>query len=75
LVEAFKMPSASAAAAYDMGVKIFGRDGAPTDKGLKNLLTATKEELKLPTDIAPETVMDLSIIREVQREMGPAKTP
>lgn len=75
LIEAFKMPSASAAAAYDMGVKIFGRDGVPTDKGLKNLLTATKEELKLPADIVPETAMDLSIIRDVQRELGSAKTP
>ena len=75
LIDAFKMPNASAAAAYDMGVKIFGRDGVPTDKGLKNLLAATKEELKLPADIAPETVMDLSIIRDVQRELGPAKTP
>jgi ABC-type nitrate/sulfonate/bicarbonate transport system substrate-binding protein len=31
LTEWFKMPSASAAAAYDLGVKIFGRDGVPTE--------------------------------------------
>jgi ABC-type nitrate/sulfonate/bicarbonate transport system substrate-binding protein len=75
LVDAFKMPSASAAAAYDMGVKIFGRDGIPTEKGLKNLLTATKEELKLPADILPETVMDLSIVRDAQRDLGFGKAP
>ena len=74
LVEAFRMPSNSAAAAYDMGVKIFGRDGIPSDKGLKNLLTATKEELKLRADIVPETVMDLSIIKDAQRDLGAGKT-
>ena len=46
LIDSFKMPTASAAAAYELGVKIFGRDGIPTDKGLKNLLAATREELK-----------------------------
>ena len=75
LVESFKMPSASAAAAYELGVKIFGRDGIPTDKGLKNLLTATREELKLPADISPDTVIDLSILRDAQRDLGFSKAP
>jgi len=75
LVDAFKMPSAGAASAYDMGVKIFGRDGIPTDKGLKNLLTATREELKLAADISPETVMDLSIVGDAQRDLGYGKAP
>ena len=52
------MPNANAGAAYDLGVKIFGRAGTPTDNGLKNLLAATKEELKLQADIVPETVID-----------------
>jgi hypothetical protein len=69
------MPSASAALAYDMGVKIFGRDGIPTDKGLKNLLAATKDELKLQSDIAPETVIDLSILKDAQRDLGLVKKP
>src|SRR5215510_5227917 len=70
LVESFKMPSASAAAAYELGVKIFGRDGVPTDNGLKNLLAATREELKLSSDIPPETVIDLSILKDAQRDLG-----
>ena len=69
------MPNASAGAAYDLGVKIFGRDGVPTDNGLKNLLAATKEELKLQADIVPETVIDLSILRDAQRDLGFGKTP
>ena len=75
LTQSFKMPAASAAAAYDIGVKIFGRNGIPTDTGLKNLLAATREELKLSADIAPETVMDLSILREAQRDLGIGKAP
>jgi len=43
------MPNASAGAAYDLGVKIFGRDGVPTDNGLKNLLAAPNPE-RFPRD-------------------------
>ena len=75
MTQSFKMPAASAAAAYDMGVKIFGRNGIPTDNGLKNLLAATREELKLPADIVAETVIDLSILKEAQRDLGIGKVP
>jgi NitT/TauT family transport system substrate-binding protein len=75
LSQAFKMPAASAAAAYDLGVKIFGRNGVPSDNGLKNLLAATKEELKLQADIVPETVIDLSILRDAQRDLAVSKSP
>jgi len=75
LTQSFKMPAASAAAAYDLGVKIFGRNGIPTDNGLKNLLAATREELKLPADIVAETVIDLSILKEAQRDLGIGKAP
>jgi ABC-type nitrate/sulfonate/bicarbonate transport system substrate-binding protein len=75
LTESFKMPPASAAAAYELGVKIFGRDGVPTDNGLKNLLTATREELKLSSDIPPETVIDLSTLKDAQRDLGFGKGP
>ena len=75
LTQSFKMPASSAAAAYDMGVKIFGRNGIPTDNGLKNLLAATREELKLPADIVAETVIDLSILKEAQRDLGIGKAP
>jgi ABC-type nitrate/sulfonate/bicarbonate transport system substrate-binding protein len=75
LIDVFKMPNASAGAAYDLGVKIFGRDGVPTEKGLKNLLAATKEELKLQADILPETVIDLTVLRDAQRDLGLSKMP
>ena len=75
LVDVFKMTSTGAADAYELGVKIFGREGAPSENGLKTLLAATQEELKHPTEIAPRTVMDLSILRDAQRDLGIGKTP
>ena len=36
---------------------------------------ATKEELKLQADIVPETVIDLSILKDAQRDQGFGKTP
>jgi ABC-type nitrate/sulfonate/bicarbonate transport system substrate-binding protein len=75
LIDTFKMTSTSAAEAYELGVKIFGREGAPSENGLKTLLAATQEELKYPTEIAPRTVMDLSILRDAQRDLGIGKTP
>jgi ABC-type nitrate/sulfonate/bicarbonate transport system substrate-binding protein len=75
LAEVFKMSATGAAEAYELGVKIFGRDGVPTERGLTTLLAATREELKLPGEIQPQTVLDLSIVKEAQRDIGPAKTP
>jgi hypothetical protein len=46
LIDTFKMTSAGAAEAYELGVKIFGREGAPSENGLETLLAATHEELK-----------------------------
>lgn len=74
LMDVFKMPGKGAAEAYELGVKIFGRDGIPTDNGLRTLLAATKEELKIATDIAPQTVMDLSVVKDAQRDLGISKT-
>ena len=75
LIDTFKMTSTGAAEAYELRVKIFGREGAPSENGLKTLLAATQEELKHPTEIAPRTVMDLSILRDAQRDLGIGKTP
>jgi NitT/TauT family transport system substrate-binding protein len=70
LTDVFKVPGGSAAEVYELGVKIFGRDGRPTENGLKTLLAATKEELKISTDITPETVMDLTVLKDAQADLG-----
>jgi NitT/TauT family transport system substrate-binding protein len=75
LMEVFKMSRSGAGEAYELGVKIFGRDGVPTESALKTLLAATREELKLPGAIEPETVMDLSVVKDAQRDLGFSKTP
>lgn len=65
-----KMTPANAATAYDLGIRIFGRDGAPTDKGLRLLLNMTQEDLKLTREISPAAVTDFRILMEVQKELG-----
>jgi ABC-type nitrate/sulfonate/bicarbonate transport system substrate-binding protein len=70
LTDVFKVPSGSAAEVYELGVKIFGSDGRPTENGLKTLLAATREELKISADITPETVMDLTVLKDAQADLG-----
>jgi hypothetical protein len=71
--DVFKMPGERGAEVYDLGIKIFGRDGAPSENGLRTLLEATREELKLASPIAPQTVMDLSVLRDAQGDLGLTK--
>jgi NitT/TauT family transport system substrate-binding protein len=63
-----KLTPANAAAAYDLSARIFGRDGAPTDKGLRLLLSITQEDLKLAKEILPEEVTDFTILNGVRKE-------
>jgi NitT/TauT family transport system substrate-binding protein len=65
-----KMTPADAAAAYDLGEKIFGRDGIPSDAGMKLLLKTVQEDLKLPNEIASNAVSDFSLVREVKKELS-----
>ena len=67
--DVFNVPGERAAEVYDLGIKIFGRDGAPSENGLRTLLEATREELKLASPIAPQTVMDLSVLRDAQADL------
>lgn len=71
--DVFKVPGERAAEVYDLGIKIFGRDGAPSENGLRTLLEATREELKLASPIAAQTVMDLSVLRDAQGDLGLTK--
>ncbi len=65
-----KMTPANAATAYDLGVRIFSRDGTPSDKGLSLLLSITQEDLKSAKEISPSGVTDFSILKELQGELG-----
>lgn len=56
--------------AYDLGVKIFSRDGEPTDKGLRLLLSITREDLNITKEIPPSAIADFSILKDVRRELG-----
>ena len=65
-----RMSPGDAAAAYDLGVKAFGRDGIPSQNGIKLLLKTTQEDLKLPGEISPAAVTDFGPLIEVKKEMG-----
>jgi NitT/TauT family transport system substrate-binding protein len=65
-----KMTPGDAAAAYDLGIKAFGRDGIPTPTGLRLLLKTAQEDLKLTNEISPAAVTDFSPLIETKREMG-----
>lgn len=60
----------AAAAAYDSSVKVFNLDGAIPDSGLRLVLDQAKAEANLSRDIAVAEVAELSLLREVQRELG-----
>jgi len=60
----------AAAAAYDSSVKVFNLDGAIPEGGLRLVLDQAKVEANLSRDIAVAEVAELSLLREVQRELG-----
>ena len=65
-----RMSGSDAAAAYDLGVKAFGRDGIPSPSGIKLLLKTAQEDLKLPNEISAAAVTDFGPLMEVKKEMG-----
>ena len=65
-----RMSGNDAAAAYDLGVKAFGRDGTPSPSGMKLLLKTAQEDLKLPNEIPVAAVTDFGPLMEVKKEMG-----
>ena len=60
----------AAAAAYDSSVKVFNVDGAIPESGLRLVLDQAKAEANLSREIAVAEVAELSLLREVQKELG-----
>jgi len=59
-----------AAATYDGVVKTYGEDLTLPEDGLRLLIDEAKKNAKLNREVSIDQVADLSILREVQREMG-----
>jgi NitT/TauT family transport system substrate-binding protein len=60
----------SAAATYDGTWRIFSEDGSIPENGLKLVIDQGREAMKIERPVANSEVADLSILRDVQKEIG-----
>jgi NitT/TauT family transport system substrate-binding protein len=70
LVDWLKLNRESAAATYDSVVKVYDDDIQTCEKGLRLVIDETKKTVKSSRETAFSDIVDLSILREAQREMG-----
>jgi NitT/TauT family transport system substrate-binding protein len=59
-----------AAASYDSTWKVFSPDGNIPQEGLRLVIEQAKAELKITRDVQPNEVIDLTPLREAQKELG-----
>ncbi len=70
LMSTYRLDKETATALYGSLVKGFNDDGNLPEDGLRRLIEDTKSVTKVDREIALSEVADLSILREVQRELG-----
>jgi NitT/TauT family transport system substrate-binding protein len=70
LMEWGKVERDHAAAAYDSTWKVFSPDGSIPQEGLRLVLDQARAELKLTREVPLNEVVDLTPLREAQRELG-----
>jgi NitT/TauT family transport system substrate-binding protein len=70
LIAMYKLPREIATASYESLVKGLNNDGSFPLEGFQNLVEETRRLAKLDREVSLNDVADLSILKEVQREMG-----
>jgi ABC-type nitrate/sulfonate/bicarbonate transport system substrate-binding protein len=70
MIEWMKIDRELAAATYDGVVKTYGDDLSLPEDGLRLLIDEAKKNAKLNREVSIDQVADLSILKEVQREVG-----
>ena len=70
MIDWMRIDREMAAATYDGIVKTYGDDLSLPEDGLRLLIDEAKKNAKLDREISIDQVADLSILREVQREVG-----
>jgi len=70
LASIYRLDRETAAALYDSFVKGFNEDGNVPEDGLRRLIEDTKNILKIDREVSAGEVIDLSILRQAQKEMG-----
>ena len=69
MVEWMKIDRESAAATYDSTWRVFSEDGSIPDAGLKLVVDQGREAMKIERTVANSEVSDMSLLREVQKEL------
>ena len=70
LVEWSKTEKEMATAGYESVVKLFNDDGSVPEKGLLLVIEELKRLAKVEREVSPSEVLDLALLKEVQKEMG-----
>lgn len=70
MMEWMRIDRETAAATYDSVVKTYGDDLSLPEDGLRLLIDEAKKNAKVDREVSIDQVADLSILKEVQREMG-----
>ena len=70
LMSTYRLDKETATALYSSLIKGFNEDGNLPEDGLRRLIDGVKSVIKVDREIALSEVADLSILREVQRELG-----
>jgi ABC-type nitrate/sulfonate/bicarbonate transport system substrate-binding protein len=70
MMEWMKIDKEMATATYDSVGKAFNEDGSLPEDGLRLLIDEAKKTAKINREIVSSEVVDLSILREAQKELG-----
>ena len=69
MMDWIKIDRDSAAATYDSTWRVFSEDGSIPEAGLKLVIDQGREAMKIDRPVASSEVADMSLLREVQKEL------
>jgi ABC-type nitrate/sulfonate/bicarbonate transport system substrate-binding protein len=70
MMEWMKIDKEMAMATYESTWKIYNEDGSVPEDGLRLIIEEAKKALKVNREVSFNEVVDLSILKEAQRELG-----
>ena len=70
MMEWMKADAEMTTATYESVLKLYNDDGSVPEKGLVLVIEELKKLAKVEREITPSDVADLSMLKEVQKEMG-----
>jgi NitT/TauT family transport system substrate-binding protein len=70
MMQWMKIDKETAAATYDSAAKSYNDDGSVPEAGLRIVIDEARKAANISRDVSSNEVVDLSILREAQRELG-----